>query len=1563
MKYSHEARQAIQNRSLIRHLTRFIEEAGGIEAAAALAASGGPEVDMIDRILKPRHGRLASNSRSNSDQNTASGHHQPGQPPFSNVDPNIVNGTSAQQNGLSFGQPSGSLASSSTNNGQPSFQSSFGSGFGTANSGFNQTPLAPPTSNFNFSLGSTAQFANPFSASDSNTQNPTTSTAKTSTLFQIPSNTPAQKQTQQGAPPFQPTMLSGPDWKYTKVTRDSGDDAPLWASHAPFSAPDGQSAGTTATIDALFGTTQTRQPPGSDNFGGTSNQQSSQPLSKSFGQPFGTPQQSASSSVFGSFSQQPTETQNSVFGHRSTPQAQQQQHNSQTSPNSDNMSTSPDNSPQRTDGVKQNSHAFAAQPQANHNSGIADPPQVSSLFAGVTIPESASSIAPTPGQGGLFGRVTEPEVATTTNTASGQGISLFERISDPQTDRQAAVPGHQQVPSSNKVANSAESIKSSIQERKIATPTFTMPPASNNKAATTNPFSKLDIPAFSPIAPTSTTAPYSAATTPYPSQADSRVGNMVNGTGPSATIANSSTLSSYTSLSKDQAMTMMPPTIPDKFAEPQRRRYITEYRLRSLDNGLKKHILNAPSFSGDSEAMRFYQEKKQEILGANGLPLIVPGIKRKSIDDGRNNDSNAQSKHVSFNGPITNGDGAKRPLFSHQPPSGKRKADEDIGKESINGTNDASKKARGDDDVLYPSLPSSQGSQTSHIFASIVNGTGNAEVGKTSKPTAPTLAASNFSVPKPMFQQLSPQKSFTTPGPDMGSNMQPPPTASVPNMFSVKPNTLTAANSLSSKSSITDTSSAFSAAPSTGMASASLFAKSSTGNPSNPFASKTSSDNAEPLTIAEPLTVAEPLTIAEPPVFGTGKGKGSAVEMTAQFGKIAGKNMEDHMLNEKTKRKAEDFDSEEDNPEEFGRKYEEEQRAKKQKIDVSRKGKKTVPGKGFVIAEEGREQGQEKVNEDLATPYTASIASPLFQIDSAKHMPAPSGGLFGSTTQATFPSTGNSVFSTLKPTAATAASGGHIFRAASPTPSQSGPEGSKTGDADDEDASSGEESEGHDEEHNTEDNDSHETVFSSSVAPQASLETHSVPVDSTKVESFAGSHKAPDTLSVENVEEAPKSTGRSIFDRIGVDEYGNPLREVAPPEENKADGKFDKTFATQTGSSSPSIWGGEGKKAASKFGNLSAQVNILGSSSPNTGGSGSFSQLSSSQTSSNLFSQPTSSDTLFGKASSPQTSNNVFGQTSSKENTSIFGSSQNSNTSFGQPSTSNGSGLFGRITSPSSGSALFGSSTSPANDHTWKQDSPIKFGASSSAPSVSVTAATPTKSNSPDQKTSPSAALTGLFGAPKLGASETPTKSSSNIFGATNTASPADVGFVFGAPPKPTSNLLAAPSAANSTTTSRASSPGVTTAGESANESTAEGGDDGAAHQQQIDLMASSPGEEDEDILFQVRAKGAALGLKPKKNKTDPDEKAWFPRGIGPLRVLKHRETGKTRIILRVDPAGRIVLNSALMSGLKYEQYRERYVKMAVATDAGKLESWTILLKTKDDAATLARILEENKSN
>ncbi|KAK3723224.1 hypothetical protein LTR37_001947 [Vermiconidia calcicola] len=316
----------------------------------------------------------------------------------------------------------------------------------------------------------------------------------------------------------------------------------------------------------------------------------------------------------------------------------------------------------------------------------------------------------------------------------------------------------------------------------------------------------------------------------------------------------------------------------------------------------------------------------------------------------------------------------------------------------------------------------------------------------------------------------------------------------------------------------------------------------------------------------------------------------------------------------------------------------------------------------------------------------------------------------------------------------------------------------------------------------------------------------------------------------------------------------------------------------------------------------------------------------------------------------------LFSQTPAAEKTTSFG--------FGSktPAASSTSNIFGNLSKPStsetpaasSTSNIFGSMWEPstsyasnavngdsekdkqANDNTWKTNTPIKFGAGSTIGTEFTTSAAPP---------------------PKFG----------NLFGPIGSDGSAGHLNVPGA--KPTIGFNFGAQLASSAGTSRATTPGVTTDGEGA--STAgegDGDEDTTQNEPQAKDQTGLQDEESkhEDLLFTVRAK--AMKYDDKKDaETGGTSKGWIEKGRGPLYLLKHQETGKVRVLLKIEPLGRLGMNFSVISsdykttGTNGTIVQGLFVDQIARTNETAPSRWMVFVKEKAAADKIVEILDENK--
>ncbi|KAA6416098.1 MAG: hypothetical protein FRX48_00817 [Lasallia pustulata] len=1496
---------------------------------------------------------------------------QPGQSPFGSVDPNTVNGNATlplPSSGFNFGQPNGGSSQTfpqdNSSNMPPKSQSTSFGGFGSGsdtNTGFNPQGFAP-TSDFNFSVGSGMRQNNPFTGASNSLSTTPTPGGYQGAIFNLPTT----------------HSIFAPPNSLFREHEDTTDH--VFAPHAPFNQQnnhnnqnnqDNQNTQNNQNVfpqptSSVFNQTPSQQQqmrPPSNVFGQSnsqsisnmfvapaSQQQEKQPTPDMFGQSrpqqiqaannfFGSsesqPQQAQpSSNMFGQFSSPSNQPKISFFGQNAIPEPHSQSDSNASAQFGDSMHISPDNSPQKIDQPRQGAFSFLnSQPQTNSDNTTITPGQGGSLFDRITRPTPTTVASTASVQGGFLStdRYSNASAFTPTKNATEQPGSSTDSPSAPAIsfgNSSANTSAFSSLSQASSTASIKEADKRAIGNRPIATPTLAKPSSDNAKMGMGNPFTSLIFPSHPQPCPASPNSTIAATMSSSSSENPGDTGFRIKGISATSNLP-ASNQKQETAITSSRSPTFRnmgtPLNVPAHFTEAQKQQMITGYQMRSLDMGLKKYMLGSGFFSEPLLITRFYLDMKEEIMAAQGSAQErLAGTKRKSIDNETDLDGNGPNKKSrvgasSLESPTkgtsqvplvprteTNGPTANTPLFDQPAPDNlvrtgaKRAADEDLVRNNADDVNGTSKKARWNDEISHPSLPSSsqptQGSETSNILKGVLGKPDN------KSPSTPMPSASGTLRTGSSTQNLStkPSKSSATTTVENLLSNNPSSSSASTGTYQARPTTpFSGAGTVSS--SLAQTKPALSSSNATDKSS--MISSTSQFKPSS---SQTSAGSA----LTNPFTT-KPVTpgAASPDKFKASSVKvptfdnGAPVNFLNQSGKAA----EEDAKKEKEKRKAKELDSDEDNEAEGAGKDVEEQRAKKQKVVEAAKGDvaKFKPGSPQTISPGGS-------------------APPSFQFGAPKPTPSAAGGPSGFGALTSIPGSGTSVFS--NPKAFGAQNGtnknnifGHLSAA------ESGPERSQTGDADDESSDSGADSDGVNGEDPKEGADN----------KRRSTQTTD-PVPSTPLKS-------------------PRNQEKLLRSSTPM---GNPLERVASVEDRKLV-PFKLSSAIVPGDftpqSSPSRMGTSGPfNQASP----SPASSVPGQPSSKTVATSPASSLFGQPSSKTVATSPASS--AFGQpslktaATSPASS--VFGQPSSKT-----GATSPASSAFGQPSsktaaTSPASSVFAQPSSKTVAASPFGALGSPAGDHTWKQDRPIKFGNTGSAPGWSVTPATPTKPAAAEQKGSPSSGFSGLFGAAKPATLDAASKPATNFFGAGTSAakSPdAGFGFGFGGPPKSATNALAPPSGLASDATSRATSPGATTGGESANESTAEGAEGEAEHHEQINLAAGGPGEENEDILFEVRAKGLIY---------DSEKKEWSIQGLGPVRVLKDRQTGKARILLRQDPSGRILLNAALMSEMSYEYSKPKGVKMGVATD-GKFSTWMIKVGKDGDATRLSSVLEDNKSN
>ncbi|KAI0431117.1 hypothetical protein F5Y09DRAFT_330540 [Xylaria sp. FL1042] len=192
---------------------------------------------------------------------------------------------------------------------------------------------------------------------------------------------------------------------------------------------------------------------------------------------------------------------------------------------------------------------------------------------------------------------------------------------------------------------------------------------------------------------------------------------------------------------------------------------------------------------------------------------------------------------------------------------------------------------------------------------------------------------------------------------------------------------------------------------------------------------------------------------------------------------------------------------------------------------------------------------------------------------------------------------------------------------------------------------------------------------------------------------------------------------------------------------------------------------------------------------------------------------------------------------------------------------------------------------------------------------------------------------------------------------------PSQSASVFGGPTKTNGALSFSFTQASSGQNSQAPKPSghLQAGGDGSTRATPNEDGEEAPHEQ-ISLTEGGPGEEDETLLYEVRAKAIKYIPVQKGDEDQGKEKSpWSTRGVGPLRVLKSKSTGTVRMLLRAEPRGHVALNKTILPDVDYKP-KLKTLNFVTADDQGSgLETWVLQVKTAALATELAGVLEANK--
>ncbi|XP_033325702.2 E3 SUMO-protein ligase RanBP2 isoform X1 [Megalopta genalis] len=119
------------------------------------------------------------------------------------------------------------------------------------------------------------------------------------------------------------------------------------------------------------------------------------------------------------------------------------------------------------------------------------------------------------------------------------------------------------------------------------------------------------------------------------------------------------------------------------------------------------------------------------------------------------------------------------------------------------------------------------------------------------------------------------------------------------------------------------------------------------------------------------------------------------------------------------------------------------------------------------------------------------------------------------------------------------------------------------------------------------------------------------------------------------------------------------------------------------------------------------------------------------------------------------------------------------------------------------------------------------------------------------------------------------------------------------------------------------------------------------------DKIEVKTGEEDEDVLYCHRAK---------LFRHDKSENEWKERGIGDIKLLRHKETGKLRLVMRREQILKLCLNHFVLPNLEFKPKDEKtWMWIAADYSEGEIEHtlFACRFKTPDIAKNFKNTVED----
>ena len=211
-------------------------------------------------------------------------------------------------------------------------------------------------------------------------------------------------------------------------------------------------------------------------------------------------------------------------------------------------------------------------------------------------------------------------------------------------------------------------------------------------------------------------------------------------------------------------------------------------------------------------------------------------------------------------------------------------------------------------------------------------------------------------------------------------------------------------------------------------------------------------------------------------------------------------------------------------------------------------------------------------------------------------------------------------------------------------------------------------------------------------------------------------------------------------------------------------------------------------------------------------------------------------------------------------------------------------------------------------------------------------------------------------------------------FGAANTSAPSPApaaaaggafgGFSFAAAPAPAPDSAAGKAATTAFSFGNPVAAPVPAPAPAAAADDEGDGNGGFAKEAPADVQREE--NKDEDVLFEVRAQYSKhIEIDPEDA---PGKKGWKKFAKGPLRLQRHKENGKCRMLMR-DSIGKTMLNLPITHGMKFNGRRGQgkasdrgYITFTSAKNESEMELYMLTCKSVDYEKFLAKLEEMAKS-